>query len=107
MTGDRIAAPNPDFSTQNPDPSSSYVPYRIYNIGNHQPVELLTFIKTLKDALGREATKNLLPMQAGDVVATYSDVEDLKRDVGFATKTTLKQGLERWVECRAIASNFT
>jgi UDP-glucuronate 4-epimerase len=95
---DRIAAPNPDFSTQNPDPGSSYAPYKIYNIGNHQPVELLAFIKTLEDALGREAKKNLLPMQAGDVVATYADVEDLKRDVGFAPTTTLKQGVERWVE---------
>lgn len=95
---DRIAAPNPDFSTDSPDPGSSYAPYKVYNIGNHQPVALLTFIKTLEDALGREAKKNLLPMQAGDVVATYADVEDLKRDVDFAPMTTLKQGAERWVE---------
>jgi len=95
---DRIAAPNPDFRSDNPDPGNSYSPYKVYNIGNHQPVELLVFIKFLEDALGRKAIKNLLPMQAGDVVATYADLEDLKRDVGFAPKTTLKQGVERWVE---------
>jgi UDP-glucuronate 4-epimerase len=95
---DRIAAPNPDFRSDNPDPGSSYAPYKIYNIGNHQPVELLAFIKTLENALGRKATTNLLPMQAGDVVATYADVEDLKTDVSFAPKTTLKLGLERWAK---------
>ena len=95
---DRIAAPNPDFSTDNPDPGSSYAPYKVYNIGNHQPVELLAFIQNLEGALGREAKKNLLPMQAGDVVATYADVEDLKRDVCFSPTTTLKRGVERWVE---------
>jgi UDP-glucuronate 4-epimerase len=95
---DHIAAPNPDFRSDNPDPGSSYAPYKVYNIGNHQPVELLVFIKSLEDALGRKATTNLLPMQAGDVVATYAEVEDLKTDVGFAPKTTLKQGLERWVK---------
>jgi UDP-glucuronate 4-epimerase len=93
---DRIAAPNPDFQTDNPDPGSSYAPYKVYNIGNHQPVELLTFIETLEVALGKVAMKNLLPMQAGDVVATYADVSDLKRDVDFAPKTTLTQGMKQW-----------
>ena len=93
---DRIAAPNPDFLTDNPDPGSSNAPYKVYNIGNHQPVELLTFIKTLEEALEEEAKKNFLPMQAGDVVATYADVDELKRDVDFAPKTALKQGMERW-----------
>jgi UDP-glucuronate 4-epimerase len=93
---DRIAAPNPDFQTDNPDLGSSYAPYKVYNIGNHQPVELLTFIETLEEALGKVAMKNLLPMQAGDVVATYADVSDLKRDVDFAPKTTLTQGIEQW-----------
>lgn len=93
---DRIAAPKPDFQSDNPDPGSSYAPYKVYNIGSHQPVELLSFIKTLEDALGKVAVKNFLPMQAGDVVATYADVADLTRDVGFAPKTTLKQGIEQW-----------
>jgi len=95
---DRIAAPNPDFQSDFPDPGTSYAPYKIYNIGNHQPVELLTFIKTLENALDREAKLNLLPMQAGDVVSTFADVENLKRDVGFAPTTSLQQGIKCWVE---------
>ncbi len=94
---DRIPKPNPDFSTDAPDPGSSYAPYRVYNIGNHQPVELMSFIRTLEDALGRKAQKNYLPMQPGDVVATYADIEDLKRDVGFKPKTPLAEGIARWV----------
>ena len=95
---DRIAAPNPNFRSDRPDPGSSYAPYKVYNIGNHQPVALLDFIQTLEDELGRETKKNFLPMQAGDVVATYADVDDLKRDVDFAPTTTLKQGVKSWVE---------
>jgi UDP-glucuronate 4-epimerase len=94
---DRIPAGNPEFSTDAPDPGSSYAPYKVYNIGNHQPVELMTFIKTIEDALGQEAKKNFLPMQPGDVVATYADVEDLKRDVGFEPKTRLQDGIAKWV----------
>jgi UDP-glucuronate 4-epimerase len=95
---DKVAAPNPGFSTNAPDPSSSYAPYRVYNIGNHTPVELMTFIQTIESALGIEAKMNFLPMQNGDVVATYADVEDLKRDVGFEPKTSLAEGISRWVE---------
>ncbi len=94
---DRIPTGNPAFSTDAPDPSSSYAPYKVYNIGNHQPVELMTFIKTIENALGQEAKKNLLPMQPGDVVATYADIEDLKRDVGFEPKTRLEEGVAKWV----------
>jgi UDP-glucuronate 4-epimerase len=94
---DRIPTGNPAFSTDAPDPGSSYAPYKVYNIGNHQPVELMTFIKTIEDALGLEAKKNFLPMQPGDVVATYADVEDLKRDVGFEPKTRLEEGTAKWV----------
>jgi UDP-glucuronate 4-epimerase len=94
---DRIPTGNPAFSTDTPDPGSSYAPYKVYNIGNHQPVELMTFIKTIEDALGQEAKKNFLPMQPGDVVATYADVEDLKRDVGFEPKTRLEEGAAKWV----------
>lgn len=94
---DHLPQPDPTFDTDAPDPGSSYAPYRVYNIGNHQPVELMTFIRTIEDALGREAQKNYLPMQPGDVVATYADVEDLKRDVGFEPKTPLAEGIARWV----------
>ena len=93
---DRIAAPNPDFDSNSPDPGSSRAPYRVYNIGNHQPVELMSFIETLEQALGQKAQKNFLPMQAGDVLATYADIEDLRRDVGFAPKTSLSDGLSHW-----------
>jgi UDP-glucuronate 4-epimerase len=94
---DRIPAANPAFSTDAPDPGSSYVPYKVYNIGNHQPVELMTFIKTIEDALGIEAVKNFLPMQAGDVVATFADVDDLKRDIQYEPSTPLQEGIEKWV----------
>lgn len=94
---DRIPKGNPAFSTDAPDPGSSYAPYKVYNIGNHQPVELMTFIKAIENALGQEATKNFLPMQPGDVVATYADVEELKRDVGFEPKVLLEEGISKWV----------
>jgi len=93
---DRIAAPDPAFDTAAPDPSASYAPFKVYNIGNHEPVELMTFIATIEAALGKEAKKNFLPMQAGDVVATYADVEELKRDVGFEPRTPLAEGIARW-----------
>ncbi len=94
---DRVATPNPDFNSDAPDPASSYAPFRIYNIGNHQPIELLSFVKTLESALGIEAEKRLLPMQPGDVVATWADVEDLRRDVGFEPATSLEYGISKWV----------
>jgi UDP-glucuronate 4-epimerase len=95
---DHIPIGNPAFSTDEPDPGSSYAPYKVYNIGNHQPVELMTFIKTIENTLGQEAIKNFLPMQPGDVVATYADVEDLRRDVGFEPDTTLTEGIAKWVD---------
>jgi UDP-glucuronate 4-epimerase len=95
---DHIPAGNPAFLSDEPDPGSSYAPYKVYNIGNHQPVELMTFIKTIENALGREARKNFLPMQPGDVIATFADVEDLMRNVGFKPKTTLTEGIAKWVE---------
>ncbi|NBQ67929.1 MAG: NAD-dependent epimerase [Nitrosomonadaceae bacterium] len=94
---DHIATSNPDFSKNIPDPGTSYAPYRVYNIGNHQPVELMAFIKTIEEALGQEAEKNFLPMQPGDVVATYADVEDLRRDIGFKPQTPLVEGITKWV----------
>lgn len=95
---DCIPTGNPAFSTDTPDPGSSYAPYKVYNIGNHQPVELMTFIKTIEDALGMEAKMNFLPMQPGDVVATYADTEDLKNATGFEPTTMLKVGIDRWVD---------
>jgi UDP-glucuronate 4-epimerase len=94
---DRIPQPDPGFDHANPDPATSHAPYRIYNIGNHTPVQLLDFIGTIEQALGREAQKKLLPMQDGDVKATYADVADLIRDTGFSPATSLEYGIERWV----------
>ncbi len=94
---DHVATPDPEFDTNAPDPGTSYAPYRVYNIGNHEPVELMTFIETIERAAGRPAVKNFLPMQAGDVVATYADVADLKRDVGFEPSTPLTEGIEKFV----------
>ncbi len=95
---DRIPEPNPTWSGAHPDPGTSSAPYKIYNIGNNQPVELLHFIGTLEKCLGIEAKKNLLPMQAGDVPATYADVDDLMRDVGFRPATPIEVGISRFVE---------
>ena len=95
---DRTAAPNPQWNGDAPDPSSSRAPYRLYNIGNHDPVELMRFIEILEDSLGRKAVKKLMPMQAGDVPATYADVSDLVEDVGFQPATPIETGIQRFVE---------
>ncbi len=94
---DRVPEPNPGWSGDAPDPGTSLAPYKIYNIGNHQPVELLYFIEVLENCLGRKAEKNLLPIQAGDVPATYADVDDLMRDVGFQPATPIEEGIARFV----------
>ncbi len=88
---------NPDWDGAAPDPGSSPAPYRLYNIGNHSPVKLLDFIAMIEKSLGRKARKELLPMQPGDVPATYADVEDLSRAVGFSPATPLEQGIEEFV----------
>ncbi len=90
--------PNPEWSGDTPDPGSSYAPYKVYNIGNNQPVELMDFITTLEQCLGREAKKDLLPIQPGDVPATYADVSDLSRDFGFRPRTSVKEGISRFVQ---------
>jgi UDP-glucuronate 4-epimerase len=94
----RLPAPNPDWSGERPDPGTSYAPYRVYNIGNNQPVELDRFIQTLETVLGRQARKEYLDMQPGDVPATYADVDDLTADVGFKPSTPLRSGIERFVD---------
>jgi UDP-glucuronate 4-epimerase len=95
---DRTAEGNPAWSGDRPDPGTSRAPYKIYNIGNHQPVELQHFIATLEQALGKTARKNYLPMQPGDVPATYADVDDLMRDVGFRPATPIEEGIRRFVD---------
>ncbi len=95
---DRIAQGNPEWDGAKPDPGTARAPYRVYNIGNHTPVELDEFIGTLERALGRKAVRNNLPMQPGDVEATCADVSDLARDVGFAPNTPLEVGIGRFVE---------
>ena len=94
---DRVPEKDPAWSGADPDPGTSYAPYKIYNIGNNNPVELLRFIEVLEQALGKEAQKNLLPIQAGDVPATYADVDDLMRDVGFRPATSIEEGVGRFV----------
>lgn len=95
---DHLPTPNPKWSSDSPDPGTSRAAYRLYNIGNHQPVELMQFIETLEKFLGKTAHKNLLPMQAGDVPATYAEVDDLQRAVGFQPSTSIAVGIERFVE---------
>lgn len=94
---DTVATPDSVYTTDNPDPGTSYAPYRIYNIGNHEPVELMTFIATIEEAMGKKAEKNFLPMQDGDVVATYADIDDLKSAVGFTPSTPLKEGIGQFI----------
>jgi UDP-glucuronate 4-epimerase len=95
---DRIPQSNPNFDRDHPDPASSHAPYKIYNIGNHTPVQLMDFIGTIEKALGQEAKKNFLPMQDGDVKVTYADVAELTRDTGFKPDTSLEYGIGKWVE---------
>ena len=97
-TLDHAAQPNPDWAADRPDPGTSSAPARIYNIGNHQPVELLHFIEVLEQALGKKAEKKLMPLQPGDVPATYADIDDLARDVGFAPATPIEEGIPRFVK---------
>jgi UDP-glucuronate 4-epimerase len=95
---DQPAQANADWSSENPDPATSFAPFRIYNIGNSDPVHLLTFIKTLEKYLGKQAIKNLLPMQPGDVPDTYADVSELVHDLGYKPATQLEDGVRNFVE---------
>ncbi|SCN46976.1 NAD-dependent epimerase/dehydratase [methanotrophic endosymbiont of Bathymodiolus azoricus (Menez Gwen)] len=91
-----VAQPNPDWSGKNPDPGTSKAPWRVYNIGNQSPVELMDYIETLEKFLGKKAEKVLLPLQPGDVPDTYADVEALVQDVGYKPNTTIEQGIEKF-----------
>jgi UDP-glucuronate 4-epimerase len=95
---DRVPQADPGFDRASPDPATSWAPYRIFNIGNNQPVELMAFIEALEQALGKKAEKNFLPMQNGDVQATYADVTDLATATGFKPRTELVDGVRRFVD---------
>jgi UDP-glucuronate 4-epimerase len=94
----KIPEPSIAWSGSTPDPSTSFAPYKIYNIGNNQPIELMRFIEVLEDCLAMKAEKNMLPLQPGDVPITYADVDDLMKDVGFKPNTTIEIGIERFVK---------
>ncbi|MCW5574124.1 MAG: NAD-dependent epimerase/dehydratase family protein, partial [Steroidobacteraceae bacterium] len=95
---DRVAQPNPGWDSARPDPASSRAPFRLYNIGNNRPVELLRYIEVIEDCLGRKAEKNLLPLQPGDVPDTEADVQDLIDDVGYRPDTPIEVGVRRFID---------
>lgn len=95
---DQIATANAQWDSTSPDPATSRAPYRLYNIGNQQPIELMRYIEVIEDCLGRKAEKNLLPMQAGDVPDTWADVDDLVADVGYRPDTPIETGVARFVD---------
>ena len=95
---DRLPAGNPKFSTASPDPASSSAPWQVYNIGNNKPVELLDVVRILEETIGKKARRELLPMQPGDVPATYADVDDLMRDVDFRPATSIVDGISRFID---------
>jgi UDP-glucuronate 4-epimerase len=97
-TLDRMPAGDHTFDPMQPTPASSTAPYRVYNIGNHQPVELARYIEVIEDCIGRKAIKNLLPLQPGDVPDTFADIEELTRDAGYAPSTPVEEGVGRFVE---------
>lgn len=97
-TLDRTAQPDPDWDAEKPNPGSSSAPYRLYNIGNNQPVDLMRYIDVLEECLGRTAEKNLLPLQPGDVPDTHADVGNLERDVGYRPNTPVETGVRRFVD---------
>ena len=95
---DRAPVPNANWSGEAPDPGSSTAPWRIYNIGNNNPVELLEVVRMLEQAIGKKAQRELLPMQPGDVPATYADVDDLMHDAGFKPSTPIADGIARFID---------
>jgi UDP-glucuronate 4-epimerase len=95
---DRVARPNPDWDSNDPDPGTSFAPYRLYNIGNQGPIELMRYIEILEERLGKTAEKLMLPMQPGDVPDTWADVEALVEDVGYRPQTPVEEGVNRFVD---------
>ena len=94
----RSAVPNPDWNGKRPDPATSFAPHRLFNIGNNSPVELMKFISTLEEALGKEAKKEYLPMQPGDVEVNYADTDDLVKEIDFKPSTPVNEGIGKFVE---------
>jgi UDP-glucuronate 4-epimerase len=97
-SAERIAQPDPQWNSVSPDPSSSSAPFRIYNIGNNEPVQLMRYIEVIEECLGRKAVKNFLPMQPGDVPETFADIDDLVKDVGYRPATPIETGIRRFVD---------
>lgn len=97
-TMDHTAEPNSEWNAADPDPGTSRAPYRIYNIGNQQPVELMRYIEVIEECVGRKAEKNLLPLQPGDVPDTWADTEGLAKDVGYQPSTPVEVGVKNFVE---------
>jgi len=95
---DKVATPNPEWDAENPDPGTSFAPYRLYNIGNQGPIELMRYIEVLEGCLGKTAEKRMLPMQPGDVPDTWADVEALVRDVGYRPATPVEEGIGKFVD---------
>ncbi len=95
---EKPAQPNPKWTGEIPDPGTSYAPYKIYNIGNNSPVRLMDFIEAIEEKTGKEAIKNYMPLQAGDVPATYANVEDLFKDIDFQPQTNIKDGVGKFVD---------
>lgn len=97
-TLDHVAEPNPEWSGKTPDSATSKAPYRLYNIGSNNPCELLRYIEIIEECVGKKAEKNLLPMQPGDVLATYADVDALIQDVDYKPSTTIEEGVAKFVD---------
>lgn len=95
---EKPAKPNPEWSGEKPDPGTSYAPYKIYNIGNNSPVRLMDFIEAIEEKTGKKAIKNFMPLQAGDVPATYANVEDLYNEIDFQPETNIKDGVGKFVD---------
>ena len=95
---DAVPTPNSEWSGDTPDPGTSYKPYRIFNIGNNNPVELTRFIEAIETALGKEAEKKFMDIQPGDVAATYANIDDLYNAVGFKPETTIEHGIQKFIE---------
>jgi len=94
----KLPEPNPEWNGDHPDPPTSYCPYRIYNLGNNQVVDLMKFVECLEECIGKKAIKNFLPMQNGDVPATFANIDDLVQDVGFKPDTPIEEGLKKFVD---------
>jgi UDP-glucuronate 4-epimerase len=95
---DHIATPNEDWDASHPDPGTSRAPYRLYNIGNQQPVELMRYIAVIEECIGKKAIVNMLPMQPGDVPDTWADTEALARDTGYRPGTPIEEGVRKFVD---------